>query len=44
MSDLIVALLVLPIIIISSASIGWTMGRGFQKLYGDRRFRWWRLR
>ena len=38
------ALLMLPVVILSSASIGWMLGRGYEKLYGDRRFRWWRLR
>jgi hypothetical protein len=38
------ALVLLPVIILLAASIGWTLGRGYQKLYGDRRFRWWRLR
>lgn len=38
------ALVLLPVIIITSASIGWTLGRGYQKIYGDRRFKWWKLR
>lgn len=38
------ALAILPFVILLSASIGWTLGRGYQKIYGDRRFRWWRLR
>ena len=38
------ALLLLLVVAVFSASLGWTLGRGYQKLYGDRRFRWWRLR
>lgn len=37
-------LVILPFVMLGSASIGWILGRGYQKMYGDRRFRWWRLR